>query len=116
MYSPRVFFELAEITDRLRCIALSVSQRICVRLRHAERMASSQFDAAAFRLSGRGSFCAQAPHPVATGSQVVARQAPSAGVVGILTLACVAIGTRRRRLWPVCYSSCHVRNQAPITT
>jgi len=27
-----------------------------VRLRHAERMASSQFDAAAFRLSGRGVF------------------------------------------------------------
>lgn len=56
MDSPRVFFELAEITDRLRCIALSVSQRVCLRLRHAERMASSQFDAAAFRLSGRGVF------------------------------------------------------------
>ena len=56
MDSPRVFFELAEITDRLRCIALSVSQRACVRLHHAERMASSQFDAAAFRLPGRGVF------------------------------------------------------------
>ena len=56
MDTPRVFFELAEIIDRLRCIALSISQRVCVRLRHAERMASSQFDAAAFRLSGRGVF------------------------------------------------------------
>ena len=56
MDTPRVFFELAEITDRLRCIALSISQRVCVRLCHAEHMASSQFDAAAFRLSGRGVF------------------------------------------------------------
>ena len=56
MDSPHVFFQLAEITDRLRCIALSVSQRTCVRLRHAEHLASAQFDAAAFRLSGRGVF------------------------------------------------------------
>ena len=56
MDSPRVFFELAEITDRLRCIALSMSQRACVRLHHAVRVASSQFDAAAFRLPGRGVF------------------------------------------------------------
>ena len=56
MDSPRVFFELAEITDLLRCVALSISQRVGVRLRHAERMASAQFDAAAFRLSGRGVF------------------------------------------------------------
>jgi len=33
-----------------------MSQRVCVRLRHAERMASAQFDTAAFRLSGRGVF------------------------------------------------------------
>jgi hypothetical protein len=56
MDSPRVFFEFAEVADRLRCVALSVSQRVSVRLRHAERMASAQFDAAAFRLSGRGVF------------------------------------------------------------
>ena len=56
MDSPGVFFEFAEMADRLRCIALSMSQRVCVRLRHAERMASAQFDAAAFRLSGRGVF------------------------------------------------------------
>ena len=56
MDSPRVFVEFAEIADRLRCIALSMSQRVCVRLRHAERMASAQFDAAAFRLPGRGVF------------------------------------------------------------
>jgi len=55
MESPRFFFQSAEIIDRLRCIALSVSQRISVRLRHAERMAP-QFDAVAFRLSGRGVF------------------------------------------------------------
>ncbi len=51
----RFFFQSAEIVDRLRCIALSMSQRVCVRLRHAERMAS-QVDMAAFRLSGRGVF------------------------------------------------------------
>ena len=56
MDSRRVFFELAEIADRLRCVALSMSQRVSVRLRHAEGMASAQFDAAAFRLSGRGVF------------------------------------------------------------
>jgi hypothetical protein len=55
MDSPRVFCASAEIADRLRCIALSISQRTCARLAHAERMAS-QFDAAAFRLSGRGVF------------------------------------------------------------
>ena len=55
MESLRVFFESADIANRLRCIAISISQRACVRLRHAERMAS-QFDAAAFRLSGRGVF------------------------------------------------------------
>ena len=55
MDSPHVFFQLAEIVDRLRCIALSMSQRVCVRLRHAERMAS-QFDTIAFHLSGRGVF------------------------------------------------------------
>jgi len=55
MDSPRFFFQSAEIVDRLRCIAISISQRACVQLRHAERMAS-QFDAAAFRLSGRGVF------------------------------------------------------------
>jgi hypothetical protein len=56
MDSPRAFFESAEIADHLRCIALSMSQRTCVRLLHAERMASAQFAAAAFRLSGRGVF------------------------------------------------------------
>jgi len=56
MDSPFVFFELAEIADRLRCIALSISQRASVRLRHGERMASAQFDAVPFRLSGRGVF------------------------------------------------------------
>ena len=56
MDSPRFFFQSAVIVDRLRCIALSVSERVCVRLRHVERMASAQFDAAAFRLSGRGVF------------------------------------------------------------
>jgi hypothetical protein len=56
MDSPHVFFQSAEIADRLRCIALSMSQRVCVRLHHVERMASAQFDAAAFRLSGRGVF------------------------------------------------------------
>jgi hypothetical protein len=56
MYSPRFFFQSAEFADRLRCVALSMSQRVCVRLRHAKRMASAQFDAAAFRLSGRGVF------------------------------------------------------------
>jgi hypothetical protein len=56
MESLRVFFESAEIADRLRRIAFSMSQRVCVRLRHAERMASAQFDAVAFRLSGRGVF------------------------------------------------------------
>jgi hypothetical protein len=55
MNSPQVFFPLAEIVDRLRCIALSMSQRLRVRLRDAERMAS-QVDMAAFRLSGRGVF------------------------------------------------------------
>jgi len=56
MDSPRVFFASAEIADRLRCIALSIRQRPCARLAHAERMASAQFAAAAFRLSGRGVF------------------------------------------------------------
>ena len=56
MDSPVVFFESAEIADRLRCIALSISQRASVRPRHAERIASAQFSAAAFRLSGRGVF------------------------------------------------------------
>jgi len=56
MDSPRFFFQSAEIVDRLRCIALSMSQRACVRLHHAVRVASSQFDAAAFRLPGRGVF------------------------------------------------------------
>ena len=55
MESARFFFQSAETIDRLRCVALSVSQRISVRLRHAERMAP-QFDAVAFRLSGRGVF------------------------------------------------------------
>jgi hypothetical protein len=55
MDSPRFFVQSAEIVDRLRCIALSMSQRVCVRLRQ-ERMASAQFDAPAFRLSGRGVF------------------------------------------------------------
>ena len=55
MDSPHVFFQLAEIVDRLRCMALSMSQRLGVRLRDAERMAS-QVDTAAFRLSGRGVF------------------------------------------------------------
>ena len=52
----RLSFKSTEIAERLRCFALSMSQRACVRLRHAERMASAQFDAAAFRLSGRGVF------------------------------------------------------------
>ena len=56
MDSPVVFFELAEIAGCLRCIALSISERASVRLRHAERMASAQFDAVPFRLSGRGVF------------------------------------------------------------
>jgi len=56
MDSPVVFFESAEIADRLRCIALSIGQRASIRLRHAERMASAQFDAVPFRLSGRGVF------------------------------------------------------------
>ena len=56
MDSLRVFFELTEITDRPRCITLYVSQRACVRPRDAERMASSQSDADAFRLSSRGVF------------------------------------------------------------
>ena len=56
MDSRGVFFEFSEIADRLRCVALSVSQRVAVRLRHAERMASAQFDPLAFRLSGRGVF------------------------------------------------------------
>ena len=56
MDAPGVFFQSAAIVDRLRCIALSMSQRVCVRLRHAEQAASAQFDAAAFRLSGRGVF------------------------------------------------------------
>ncbi len=56
MDSPRFFFQSAEIVDRLRCIALSMSQHACVWLHHAERMASAQFDAAAFRLPGRGVF------------------------------------------------------------
>ena len=55
MESACAFLESAEIADRLRCIALSMSQRVCVRLRHAERMAS-QFDTVAFHLSGRGVF------------------------------------------------------------
>ena len=55
MDSPHVFFRLAEIVDRLRCIALSISQRLGVRLRDVKRMAS-QVDMAAFRLSGRGVF------------------------------------------------------------
>jgi hypothetical protein len=55
MDSPHVFFQLAEIVDRLRCIALSISQRLGVRLRDVKRMAS-QVDMAAFRLSGRGVF------------------------------------------------------------
>jgi len=56
MDSPRGFFQSAEIAAHLRCIALSMSQRISVQLLHAERMASAQFAAAAFRLSGRGVF------------------------------------------------------------
>jgi len=56
MDSPVVLFELAEIADRLRCIALSISQSASARLRRAERMASAQFDAVPFRLSGRGVF------------------------------------------------------------
>ena len=56
MESLGIFFESAAIADRLRCIAISISQRACVQLRHAERMASAQFDVAAFRLSGRGVF------------------------------------------------------------
>jgi len=56
MDAQRVFFQSAEIADSLRCIALSMSQRTCVRLLHAERMGSAQFAAAAFRLSGRGVF------------------------------------------------------------
>jgi hypothetical protein len=56
MDSPRVFFASAEIADRLRCIALSMSQRTCARLAHAECMASAQFATAAFQLSGRGVF------------------------------------------------------------
>ena len=55
MDAARVFFESAEIANRLRCIALSMSQCACVRLRQVERVAS-QFDAAPFRLSGRGVF------------------------------------------------------------
>jgi hypothetical protein len=55
MESARFFFQSAETIDRLRCVALSVSQRISVRLRHAKRTAP-QFDAAAFRLAGRGVF------------------------------------------------------------
>jgi hypothetical protein len=56
MQSPRFFFHSAEIAALLRCLAFSVSQRICVRLRHAELWTSAQFDATAFRLSGRGVF------------------------------------------------------------
>ena len=56
MDSQRAFFQSAEIVDTLRRIAFSLSQRTCVRLLHAERMASAQFSAAAFRLSGRGVF------------------------------------------------------------
>jgi hypothetical protein len=56
MDSPAVFFELAEIADRLRCIALSIGQRASARLRRVERTASAQFDAVPFRLSGRGVF------------------------------------------------------------
>ena len=52
---PHVFFQLAEIVDRLGCVALSTSRRLCSRLRHAERNASN-FDVAPFRLSGRGVF------------------------------------------------------------
>jgi len=56
MASPRIFVESAEIADYLRRIALPLSQRTYVRLLHAERRASAQFDAPAFRLSGRGVF------------------------------------------------------------
>ena len=56
MDSPRVYFASAEIADRVGCVALSVSPRTCARLAYAERMASAQFAAAAFRLSGRGVF------------------------------------------------------------
>jgi hypothetical protein len=56
MDSPRAFFQSAEISDHLRCIALSMSQRTCVRLLHAERMNAAQIAAVAFRLSGRGVF------------------------------------------------------------
>jgi hypothetical protein len=56
MDAPRVFFQSAAIADHLRCIALFMSQRTCVRLLRAERIASAQFTAAAFRLSGRGVF------------------------------------------------------------
>jgi len=55
MDSPCVFFASAEIADRLHCSALSIRGLACVRLRHAERMAS-QFDTATFRLPGRGVF------------------------------------------------------------
>ena len=56
MDSPIVFFELADIGDRLRCIAPSISQRASVWRRRAERVASARFDAVPFRLSGRGVF------------------------------------------------------------
>ena len=56
MISPGVFFQSVDITEHLRSIALSQSQRTCVRLLHAERMASGQLATTAFRLSGRGVF------------------------------------------------------------
>lgn len=56
MDSPCVFFQSVEIAEYLRSIALSKSQRTCWRLLHAERMASGQLAAAAFRLFGRGVF------------------------------------------------------------
>jgi len=56
MDSPVVFFELADIADRLRCIALSISRRASVWRRRAERVASARFDAVPFRLAGRGVF------------------------------------------------------------
>jgi hypothetical protein len=44
------------VVDRPRSIALSLSQSACVQLHHAERIASTQFDKAGFRLPGRGVF------------------------------------------------------------
>ena len=56
MESARLFSQSAEIIVRLRGIALSTNQCPCKRLRPAECMASVQFAAVAFRLSGRGVF------------------------------------------------------------